>query len=354
MEFHTDLLSGSLQAILSDRDLDILLTHDSCSSNGCDLSEKPIEIPCKILEHGNLKIDTGRINPMLWKGNHYDPFEDEIVDIHLHLEIYKILKDKHGCIRIMGGIRGAVIYHDTTVVGKYLEKIGPEVGDLIDIPVPGPDNVYKQKYEIVHIQQTKTSDSYANPFLRKYIYEMSLRAYVSSGQEEPNGPSEAQIQLKDKLELINDSAENAAKKLGLYEDYEQNVFGGYDKIVKRNNPSVQRDAKNSTINDFNPPTKKSGLKKKTTPLFIFKDMKMVLSLVDDPKNNNAFLKLSPKNSKTPKLNSNYLDYLRADDDNLCLVNGIQAYLLASRFKQPEIDDSTYCIKPIRLKHDVYA
>lgn len=130
--------------------------------------------------------------------------------------------------------------------------------------------------------------------------------------------------------------------------------------MKRNNPSVQRDEKNSTINDFNPPTKKSGLKKTTTPLFIFKDMKMVLSLVDDPKNNNSFLKLSPKNSKTPELNSNYLDYLRADDNTLCLVNGIQAYMLANKFKMKEmledLDGKTYCVKPIgiRLKHDVYA
>ena len=29
-------------------------------------------------------------------------------------------------------------------------------------------------------------------------------------------------------------------------------------------------------------------------------------------------------------------------------------MLANRFKQMEIDESTYCIKPIRLKHQVYA
>lgn len=135
------------------------------------------------MEHGSLKIDTGRINPLLYKGDHYDPFQDEMVDCHLHLEVVSILKDKHGCIRIMGGIRGAVVYHDTTVIGKYIEKVGPEVGDLIDIPVPDENGnqVYKQKYEIVHIQETKTGENYMNPFLRKYIYEINLRAYVASG-----------------------------------------------------------------------------------------------------------------------------------------------------------------------------
>lgn len=84
----------------------------------------------------------------------------------------------------MGGIRGEVIYFDTELVSKYIEKIGPEVGDLIDIPVPGDVNsngIYKQKYEIVHIEETKTNETFMNPFLRKYIYEISLRAYVSSG-----------------------------------------------------------------------------------------------------------------------------------------------------------------------------
>lgn len=53
------------------------------------------------------------------------------------------------------------------------------------------------------------------------------------------------------MELINDAAEDAAKKLSLYEDdWEKNVYGGTEKINKRGNPSVQRDERNSTINDF--------------------------------------------------------------------------------------------------------
>jgi hypothetical protein len=106
-----------------------------------------------------------------------------MVDAYLHLELFSILKDVHGCIKIMGGIRGGVIYHDTTVIGKYIDKVRPEVGDLIDIPVPGKNGsmIYNQKYEVVHIEETKTHESYMNPFLRKYIYEMNLRAYVPSG-----------------------------------------------------------------------------------------------------------------------------------------------------------------------------
>ena len=163
---------------------------------------------------------------------------------------------------------------------------------------------------------------------------------------------------KDKLDLISQAAEDAAKKIGLYEDFEDDVYGGYQRINKRGNPSVQRDAAKSTINDFKEPdekTKKKLPRKSTTNLFIFKDMKMVLSLVSEPKNNNSFLRLSPvkKSTKVDK-NVQYIEYLRADDDNLVLVDDTRAYLLASRFKQPEIDDQTYCIKPIRLKHEVYG
>lgn len=82
---------------------------------------------------------------------------------------------------------------------------------------------------------------------------------------------------------------------------------------------------------------------------------MVLSLVSEPKKNESSLKLSPlkKSTKIGK-DVQFVEYLRCDDDNLVLVDGIRAYLLASRFKTPEFDDDTYCIKPIRLKHEVYG
>lgn len=57
------------------------------------------------------------------------------------------------------------------------------------------------------------------------------------------------------MDLISQAAENAAKKIGLYEDNEDNSYGGYQRINKRGNPSVQRDASKSTINNFDPPTK---------------------------------------------------------------------------------------------------
>lgn len=137
------------------------------------------------------------------------------------------------------------------------------------------------------------------------------------------------------------------------------MYGGYHRINHRSGSSVQRDASLSKVNDFDPPTKKEiqekKLKKSATALFAFKDMKMVLSLISDPRNNNSFLKLSPlKKSTVLPEGFQYIDYLRADDDNLVLVDGPAAYLLASRFRNPELDDETYCIKPIRLKHEVYG
>lgn len=86
-------------------------------------------------------------------------------------------------------------------------------------------------------------------------------------------------------------------------------------------------------------------------------MKMVLSLVSDPKNNQSSLKLSPlkKSTKIDDKSVQFIEYLRADNDNLVLADGTRAYLLASRHNQtPEFDDETYCLKPIRLKHEVYG
>lgn len=91
---------------------------------------------------------------------------------------------------------------------------------MIDVPVPSDpekQEVFNQKYEIVHIEETIASDSTMNPFLRKYIYQMSLRAYVPSGQTEPE-EQDAKKEKQDKLDLINQAAEDAAKKIGLYEE----------------------------------------------------------------------------------------------------------------------------------------
>ena len=357
IEFSTDLFDGALKAQISDKQLDQLLLPQNCEEIASPL---PISIPCVLVDHGGLKIDTGRINPLLYKGDHYDPFEDDMVDCYLHLEVTSVQRDSKGAIKVMGGIRGGVIYHDTTVIGKYLDKIRPEVGDLIDVPVPSPDGslgVYRsQKYEIVQVLETGANDSTLNPFLRKYIYELSLRAYVASGQTEPDEQAE-KTEKKDRLDLISQAAEDAAKKLSMYENHEDNAYGGYQRLNQRGGASVQRDANKSTVNDFDPPTqreiKEKKLKKSTTPLFVFKDQKMVLSLVSDPRNNNSFLKLSPL-KKSTKVSANHLDFLRADDDTLTLVDGQVAYLLASRFKQMQIDDATYCLAPIRLKHEVYG
>ena len=155
---------------------------------------------------------------------------------------------------------------------------------------------------MVNIYQSKANEDYMNPFLRQYMYEMTLRAYVSSGQTEPNGPDDGRVEVQDKLDLINSAAENAAKKVSLYTDHEDEVYGGYEKIQKRGNPSVQRDESNSKINDFNPPKKVNGLKKSAKSLFMFKELGMVLSLIDDPRNNNSYLKLSPIKKNTAKIN----------------------------------------------------
>ena len=87
MEFKTDLFDGVLRARINDDTLNLLLAPESCQEIKSPL---PINIPCDILEHGKLKIDTGRINPLLYKGDHYDPFEDDMVDCHLHLEVVSV------------------------------------------------------------------------------------------------------------------------------------------------------------------------------------------------------------------------------------------------------------------------
>ena len=97
--------------------------------------------------------------------------------------------------------------------------------------------MYRQKYEIVQILRNGANESTMNPFLGEYLYEISLRAYVASGQTEPDEQN-SKKEKQDKLDLISQAAEDAAKKIGLYEDQEDRVYGGVQRINKRGNPSV--------------------------------------------------------------------------------------------------------------------
>ena len=87
IDFTTDLFDGVLRAVITDQILDVLLAPDKCQQIKSPL---PIDIPCEVIDHGHLKIDTGRINPLLYKGDHYDPFEDGMVEAHLHLEVVSV------------------------------------------------------------------------------------------------------------------------------------------------------------------------------------------------------------------------------------------------------------------------
>lgn len=53
----------------------------------------------------------------------------------------------------------------------------------------------------MQILESQANESYMNPFLRKYIYECSLRAYVPSGNAEPE-EQEKKIEKQDTLDLI--------------------------------------------------------------------------------------------------------------------------------------------------------
>ena len=67
-------------------------------------------------------------------------------------------------------------------------------------------------------------------------------------------------------------------------------------------------------------------------MFLLKDWDMDLSLVSDPKNNESHLTLTPRKKSTEIGNDiQFIENLRIDDDNFCLVDGTIAYLLASRF-----------------------
>jgi hypothetical protein len=74
---------------------------------------------------------------------------DDYVETMLYLTyiVDKVAVGKNKYKYILNGkIHGNVLFYDINSLGKYIEKIHPEVGDIVSIDFPDENN--REKYEI--------------------------------------------------------------------------------------------------------------------------------------------------------------------------------------------------------------
>ena len=343
------------------------------SSSGGEQPEKEIKcaVPCRVKKIDDSYLATPHVVPELWKGMKYEDFINDTFDPYIKLHLDSVIFPRaEGSFKIKCHYEGAIIFYDLNKVSKYLQFIKPDVGDVISLPVYNHgDSV--SRFEIIQVVD-ENNEEYMNPFLRHYIYECDLRNYVSSGEKVPEGRM-AEDKYRKLNELINFANSEAGRKMSLYKDHEEDIYGGYDKLSGLDGAVLASNEEKGIkgVNGFKekegegtPPEKltEEGLLDEEVTLTVLADLVFPkpLSVVLATNNTEDWSRilLMNKSDSIDRLppDEPWQHWLRCSDDTLVLRKDNRVYRLATILEQCELysgePDAT--IKPRRLKRNVYA
>ena len=147
----------------------------------------------------------------------------EITKLYKHCQTLTITKDKYKSI-LSGRLHGNVLFFDINSLGKYSGKIHPNVGDVVIIDFPDDKNM--EKYEITECFDKQLTQDGISPLLHKYIWKCKARRYVNS--HEDIIPNEGDERVEEQMNYQDKLHEEVAKKVSLYDDNEDAVYGGYE------------------------------------------------------------------------------------------------------------------------------
>lgn len=188
--------------------------------------EKEMTVMCHPYEHTDFKVEFPVNNDILKSFTHKIK-NDEFIDsmIFLKFKVNKVKKTEGRYDYILRGkLQGSILFYDISQIGKYVEKIHPEVGDLVTIDFPDENN--REQYEITEAIDKQLTPDGINPFLHKYVWKCKARRYVNSYEDMEQ--NEANDRLEEKLKFDQVVQEEVAKKISIYDDNEDAVYGGYE------------------------------------------------------------------------------------------------------------------------------
>lgn len=126
---------------------------------------------------------------------------------------------------LSGKLHGSVLFFDVEQLGKYAELVHPEVGDVVEIDFP--DENQRERYEIVDCFDKQLTQDGISPLLHKYVWKCKGRRRQDiAGEELPD--TEAGKQLDEKHQFQDRVQEEVAKKISMYPENEDAVYGGYE------------------------------------------------------------------------------------------------------------------------------
>lgn len=211
--YRCQMLSGKLSVEIPGYDLDVEYT-----------------IPCDAYEHSDFSVEFPA-NKHLYKSLKHRYQNDDYLQTLIFLT-YKVSKLVEGIdiygkpvvkYILHGKVHGSILFYNMFKIGKQLEKIHPDVGDLISIDFPDEKNA--ERYQITDCFDKSLQTDQISPLLHKYIWKCKARRYVNTYDIDPN---EADAQLLEKQQYEQVVEEEVTKQVSKYEDGEDSAYGGYD------------------------------------------------------------------------------------------------------------------------------
>ena len=114
-------------------------------------------------------------------------------------------------------------------IGKFIDKIHPEVGDRIILDFP--DDANRECYEITDCFDKQLTQDGISPLLGTYIWKCKARRYINSNDEVGMTQKDKEMKEKKKFERAIDN--EVMKVISTYEDGEDAAYGGYDAVEEQ-------------------------------------------------------------------------------------------------------------------------
>ena len=92
------------------------------------------------------------------------------------------------------------MFYNMFKIGKYLEKIHPEVGDLITIDFPDERN--SERYQVTDCYDKSLQSDGISPLLHKYIWKCKGRRYANTYDDIEMNEADKKLLEKQQFEQV--------------------------------------------------------------------------------------------------------------------------------------------------------
>lgn len=188
----------------------------------CNLNEQITVTGTSILN--TEPISAFSVNNELYKSFNYILSANSVEAIYPKLTFKLSQVDKY-TLKLSGYIDGIVLFRNLDKIGKYIEKISPEVGDVITIDFP--DEFNREQYEITECTNRELTQSGINPLLHTYVWKCKAKRFVNATNDLPENNIANDI-INQKILETTTAQVKVADKISVYPNDEDEVYGGYE------------------------------------------------------------------------------------------------------------------------------